>query len=79
MHQKLTDIERDRDTAANIPFKTDLLGNKEQPAEIESEIDRDKALMVSPVVIGNSRPERTAHLAWENSTQKSWRKLKRKR
>ena len=62
--QKLTYIQKDRDTAAQIsPLVTDLSGNKEQPAEIMSETGRDKALMVSPAVIGESHPEITALLS----------------
>lgn len=64
MCQKLTDIENGRDTAAQISLLvTNLSGNKEQPAEIMSETGRDKALMVSPAVIGDSRPEITALLS----------------
>lgn len=62
--QKLTDIEKDRVTAAQIsPLVTDLSGNKEKPAEITSETGRDKALMMSPSVIGDSSPEVTALLS----------------
>jgi len=62
--QKFTDIEKDRYTAAQIsPLVTDLSGNKEQPAEIMSETGRDDALLVSPAVIGDSRPKITALLS----------------
>lgn len=56
-------LQRDRDTAAQIsPTETNLSGDREQPTEILSETGRDRALIVSPSLIGDSCPEITALL-----------------
>lgn len=62
--QKCTDIAKgQRDTAAQIsPTETNLSGDREQPTEILSETGRDRALIVSPSLIGDSCPEITALL-----------------